>query len=443
MSHPVRMPPLARVRAGLSCAWRTLVLRSSALFAVLVAYSIGVFRVLLMFVKNPELLPLALRAPLAYRRNRGNPSSTLPALVRVSEGIWRVPCAEPEPDEEAFSEAHGFEGDEERPRCVVLHYTGTGESVHAAYENTQHLFVHEPELRAATHYIFEAPLHKGAYYGAEPFSASLWERVLPIVSHYDGPFVLVGTSRGALVALEHGMRVVEECGKVASILALSAPLDMPRRIPVSIRTIADFVDVLTRFAEVWSQLLSPVRQGLIWIIADIYVMLTALILRHHGVYDLDSLTRNARDLTDHGVLGGSLRASREFRLLLRTSERELSLFRHAIARALLRHHERFFVALVWGKNDVWIDAEQCQVRMLEVARACGEGQEASFVLLSEVLEGQGHLLWARDQAAHAAHRAHLSHLVSCALSARARPPELDPTLSLRQARDAFGQETDD
>jgi hypothetical protein len=323
---------------------------------------------------------------------------------------------------------------------VVLHYTGTGESVHAAYENTQHLFERDGRLACATHFIFEAPLPKGAYYGPDPFSASVWQRVAPIVAHYEGPFVLVGLSRGALVALDHGMRVVEECGKVAAVLSLSAPLDMPRRIPASIRTIADFVDVLGRLAEVWPELLSPMRRALTRIIADIYVMLTALVLRHHGVYDVDALTRNARDLSDHGVLGGALRASREFRLLLRATESELAHFRLAIARALVRHHDRFFATLVWGKKDVWIDAEQCRARMLEVALR----EAPSIRVQSEICADHGHMLSARDSAAHAAHEACLSRLVDDALHAHTRQsPELDPTLALRGANAAMREGSDD
>jgi hypothetical protein len=401
------------------------------------AYGTGIYRVIAMFLRNPGLLPLALAAPLAFKRFQGKPTSTLPPLVRVADGIWRVPC-----EASAPVEAHGSTSapDDDRPQCVVLHYTGTGESVHAAYENTQHLLAHEPRLAQATHYVFEAPLHKGAYYGPDPFSASMWERVQTIVSHYEGPFLLVGTSRGALVALDHGLRVVEEYGKVASVLSLSAPLDMPKRIPASIRTIADFVDVLTRFSEVWSELFRPLQQALTWIIANIYVMLTALILRHHGVYDVAALTRNARDLTDHGVLYGSLRASREFRLLLRASERELSLFRQLIARGLLRHHERFFVAFVWGKNDVWIDAERCRARMLEAAYK----EAPSLVLDSHVLADQGHLLSGRDHALHDAQRASLSRLVDCALVASQQvPAEFDPTLSLRSAPNVSREGSDD
>lgn len=419
-----RPPLLARARA-----------RGLALRRALVAYAIGTYRVIAMFVLNPGLLPLALAAPLAFKRNRGRPTSKLPPLTLVSPGIWRVP-------EGSASEPAA--GEDDGPQCVVLHYTGTGESVHAAYENTQHLFAHDARLSRATHYIFEAPLAKGAYYGPDPFSAAVWQRVEPIVSHYDGPFVLVGTSRGGMVALDHGLRVVEECGKVAAVLSLSAPLDMPRRVPVSIRTIADFTDVLTRLGEVWSELLVPVRKALTWIIADIYVMLTALVLRHHGVYDVDALTRNARDLTDHGVLDGSLRATREFRLLLRVSERELSHFRQLIARALLRHQDRFLVALLWGKNDVWIDADQCCARMLEVVNGEMRSAQRALDWCCEVHAGHGHLLSARDSAAHAVHQARVSALVDRAFETCANQrPEVDPTLSLRAHGRALREGSDD
>jgi hypothetical protein len=183
-----------------------------------------------------------------------------------------------------------------------------------------------------------------------------------------------------------------------------------------------------------------VRAGLVWIIANIYLMLTALVLRHHGVYDVDALTRNARDLTDHGVLEGSLRACREFRLLLRASERELALFRLWLVNALLRHEARFFVTLVWGKNDVWIDAERCRARMLAAAHE----KAPKLVLTSEVVAGQGHLLSPRDAGAHGAFQAHLSQLVDRALAAREQhPPEVDPTLALRSALHVSREGSDD
>jgi len=430
MSFPARTPWPARIRA-----------RSYALLAVTYAYGIGVWRVIAMFVRNPDLLPLALRAPLALHRQlrKAAPSVPWPPLLRVSDGIWRVPPAElcSRADPRASTRRAD---DDESEQCVVLHYTGTGESVHAAHENTYHLFAREPRLAQATHYVFEAPLQKGAYYGAELFSGSVWERVQTIVSHYEGPFVLVGVSRGGMVALDHGMRIVEECGKVASVLALSAPLGMPQRIPAAIRTIADFVDVLVRFADVWPQLFMVVQSRLSWIIRQIYVMLTALILRHHGVYDVHALARNARDLFDHGVLQGSLRAAREFRLLLRVSERELSLYRQMMARALLRHHDRFFVSLVWGKNDVWIDAERCRAHVLEAIHK----DMPELALSTAVLPDQGHLLSARDHDRHEFYQASLARVVDAALSANQNlAPERDPTLSLRGASPAPAEGHDD
>jgi hypothetical protein len=220
---------------------------------------------------------------------------------------------------------------------------------------------------------------------------------------------------------------------------------MPQRVPVSIRTIADFTDVLIRLSDVWSQLLAPIRKALTWIIADIYVMLTALVLRHHGVYDVDALTRNARDLTDHGALDGSLRATREFRLLLRVSERELSHFRQLVARALLRHQDRFWVALLWGKNDVWIDADKCRARMLEVMHAeAARAHREPPVWWCEVHEGHGHLLSARDSAAHAIHQERLTELIDHAFEASVnRRPEVDPTLSLRATSRALHEGSDD
>jgi surfactin synthase thioesterase subunit len=79
--------------------------------------------------------------------------------------------------------------------------------------------------------VFEAPLDQGAYYGPEAFGASLWQRVEPIVTHYPGPFVLVGISRGGLVALDtaRASRKARQGGQRAlAVGPVAAPCTSPR-----------------------------------------------------------------------------------------------------------------------------------------------------------------------------------------------------------------------
>jgi type VI secretion system protein ImpF len=96
--------------------------------------------------------------------------------------------------------------------------------------------------------------------------ASLWQRVEPIVTHYPGPFVLVGVSRGGLVSLDHGARIAEEHGKVASVLALSAPVAAPVHIPRVIAGISGFVESLEGLAQALPGVVRAVRRDLEWLL---------------------------------------------------------------------------------------------------------------------------------------------------------------------------------
>src|SRR5690349_157392 len=215
-------------------------------------------RALWLLLRQPSQLWFALSTPwklLRLRRLR----PAVRDLRALSPGVWRAPL-------------HG-EPPEEREPLVVLQFTGTGESVHAAYENTRALLANVPALAGATHYVFEAPLDMGAYYGPEAFGASIWQRVEPIVQHYPGPFVLLGVSRGGLVALDHGVRIAEEHNKVASVLALSAPITRPTRIPIVIAGISGFVESLEGLAQGLPRVTRRVRGTIEALVSFFYLTL--------------------------------------------------------------------------------------------------------------------------------------------------------------------------
>lgn len=362
------VPPLVTTTPRASLAtWRQVVCSGNAALA----------RAVWLLLRQPAQLWFAVSTPFQLARYRRTQAASS-GLCALSPGVWRVPAADATRDADA--------GDP----LIVLQFTGTGESVHAAYENTRRLFQREPALAQATHYVFEAPLDKGAYYGPEAFGASLWQRVEPIVAHYPGPFVLVGVSRGGLVALDHGARIAEEHGKVASVLALSAPVAAPGQIPTVIAGISGFVESLEGLAQALPALVKGLRRQVEALVSFFYLALIALILRFHRVFSLASLDRHALDVRDHGVIQATLRCAREFRLLVRASDRKLQLHSQLIQQALAQHRRRFFAQLVWGSEDGWIDAQICSRRFAEAS--------VESAAHGAVVQGQGHLLSAEDPA---------------------------------------------
>ncbi|HEX6242576.1 MAG TPA: hypothetical protein VFZ61_16800, partial [Polyangiales bacterium] len=357
------LPRSASTPRGVLAAWCQVARSGGAALA----------RALWLVFRQPSQLWFALATPWKLWRYRRRQAATR-SLSALSPGVWRAPLLAEPPDEQE--------------PLVVLQFTGTGESVHAAYANTRGLFARVPALLGATHYVFEAPLDVGAYYGPEAFGASLWQRVEPIVQHYPGPFVLLGVSRGGLVALDHGARIAEEHGKVASVLALSAPTTRPTHIPKIIAGISGFVESLEGLAQALPDVARRVRRDIEALVSFFYLTLIALILRFHRVFDLPSLDRHALDVSDHGVVPATVRCAREFRLLVRASERKLQLHTQLVQQALDRHRRRFFACLVWGAEDGWIDAQTCLVRFAEAGGKQGSEPAAETC----VVAGLGHLL---------------------------------------------------
>ena len=350
-------------------------------------------RALWLVLRQPSQLWFALSTPWKLARHRQQHAAAR-RLRALSPGVWRAPLSGQPP--------------EQQEPLVVLQFTGTGESVHAAYENTRTLFEGVPALAGASHYVFEAPLDMGAYYGPEAFGASVWQRVEPIVQHYPGPFVLLGVSRGGLVALDHGVRIAEEHGKVASVLALSAPTTRPTRIPAIIAGISGFVESLEGLAQALPAVARHVRGTVEALVNFFYLTLIALILRFHRVFDLASLDRHALDVGDHGVVAATVRCAREFRLLVRASERKLELHTQLVQQALVRHRRRFFACMVWGAEDGWIDADLCLARFEAAAAKQSHAHDAEAC----VLAGLGHLLAADDAALERALRPFLTRVTS-------------------------------
>jgi pimeloyl-ACP methyl ester carboxylesterase len=391
------LPPTASTsRAGLA-AWRQVACSGGAALA----------RALWLVLRQPSQLWFALSTPWKLARHRRQLAA--PRTLRaLSPGVWRAPQQGEPP--------------EEQEPLVVLQYTGTGESVHAAYENTRALFAGVPALTGAAHYVFEAPLDKGAYYGPEAFGASMWQRVEPIVQHYAGPFVLLGVSRGGLVALDHGARIAEEHGKVASVLSLSAPIIRPSHIPTIIDGISGFVESLEGIAQALPGVARHVRASTEALVRFFYLVLIALILRFHRVFDLASLDRHALDVGDHGVVSATVRCAREFRLLVRASERKLQLHTQLVQQALVRHRQRFFACLVWGAEDGWIDADTCLARFVETAGKLAVAPDAEAC----VVAGLGHLLAADDPAIQRTLRPYLTRVAgeACRLGQLDDPEEV-------------------
>jgi alpha-beta hydrolase superfamily lysophospholipase len=243
-------------------------------------------------------------------------------------------------------------------------------------------------LRDASHYVFQAPVARGAYYGPHVFAGAMWERVAKVVEHHDGPFVLIGMSRGGLVALDAGMRIVSELGKVASVLCLSAPLDVPGQIPRAVSTIAGFEGMLLRLGELLPEASRPVRRFAEGCVQRFHLLLTTLILTDFEIDDPRHLQLQLAELEEYGVLAGSLRAAREFRLLLAATRRDGQLFCQQVANVAAQGAGALYAALLWGARDTWIDSNVCQAKLQEAMRR----EPTHDCLETELVPDQGHAL---------------------------------------------------
>src|SRR5690606_6169212 len=135
----------------------------------------------------------------------------------------------------------------------------------------------------------EPPDSKGAYYSSAALASRVWQQVTPVVRRHAGPFVLVGLSRGGVAALEIGSRIVEELGKPAAVVALSAPLAVPPKLPSTVHAMAAFEPVMERLRAQSTRVPAAWRTLAGYLVRLSYLHLTAMVLDELLVSDLSEL----------------------------------------------------------------------------------------------------------------------------------------------------------
>jgi pimeloyl-ACP methyl ester carboxylesterase len=300
-------------------------------------------------------------------------------LARAPEGALRLRTRAPEQRSDAQ--------DSRAP--VVIYFTGTGETPEAMLTAFQPLREQITALSHATEYVVEPPSNQGAYYGPHQFASRIWEGVSPLASHYAGPFILVGISRGALVALDVGARIVEEHAKVAGVLALSPPLMVPPKLPLPVLTLA-------RFVEVVAGLQRQIATGPSWlaglvepVVRRAQIFLTAMVLKDLGVLAERELMLAVKAIEEYGALETGLRASREFRLLRETKAREMDLLTEGFVKTVTQT-PGLFASLLWGSLDFWVHSAACAERMTALLERYPQARGRLHMARAE---GQGHALF--------------------------------------------------
>jgi|GEM_PF-5549186 len=350
--------------------WR----RALALMALLVWSLRGMGRTLLFMLQRPRDARWAI-ATTAGIDPEAPPTST---LEQVGPSLYRLASARPAPERDAHP----------RPP-VVLYFTGTGETPEAVLSGFQRLRVQVPALAEAREYVIAPPTNKGAYYGANQFSARMWEVVEPLVKHDPGPFVLVGFSRGALVALDLTTRIVEEHAKVACALALSAPIVIPLELPAPVTAVAGFEPVLEGIRAACEGLPPHVVRHAERRVWACQLLLTAMILKDLGVESAEELRFAVNDMHTRGTFESSLSAAREFRLLLEAQPREGDLFSEGLVRVFAEARASY-AELLWGSTDDWVQAGACRARMAELLAQYPKAAERVRI---EEIPNQGHALF--------------------------------------------------
>jgi pimeloyl-ACP methyl ester carboxylesterase len=301
-------------------------------------------------------------------------------LTRLGEGLYRLDAQDPEP-----SRARDVEP-------TVIYFTGSGETPHAPTTAYRRL-LGSTQACSAAHFVVEAPSGRGAYYGSGAFSARIWERVRPLVEAREGPFVLVGFSRGALAALDVATRLSDEHGKVVSVLAFSPPLETKQVLPASIVGIARLEPVIERIEAALLPLPSWAQRLAEHVVERVHLVFSGLVHIELGMLDPYDLTLTLHDMRLGGALATSLRVVREFRLLVEANSRELELFARQVAGSAARS-ARLFAALVWGENDPWAPAAASMARMQ--AALTRESSPPDRVRL-HMLQGRGHALFRESE----------------------------------------------
>ncbi len=344
----------------------------------LVGWSLrGLGRIFLYMLQNPSDARWAIRAARSVERNL-----TLPANLE-----WVGPCLMRPSTRDEEASAPSQNAPSRAP--VVLYFTGTGETPEALAASFQRLRRGVPALANATEYVVMAPNNKGAYYGSNQFASRMWEAVAPLAAHYPGPFVLVGFSRGALVALEIATRIAEEHAKVASVLALSPPLLVPKQLPLPVVTVARFEQVVEGLQAATRELPSWIANHTERVVRSSFILLTAMVLKNLGVLAREELLLAVQAVNGRGAFESSLQASREFRLLLEAKSRDADLFTEGLARSIAQSR-RLFAALLWGSDDTWVETKACVARATYLLR---KEPDARSRFLLDTAQGQGHALF--------------------------------------------------
>jgi hypothetical protein len=269
----------------------------------------------------------------------------------------------------------------------VLHFTGTGETRHGPLASIELLLAHTPALAALDHFIVDAPAQAAAYSGAMPFAEHLWQELSPLLQARSGPCVFVGLSRGALAALELGFRTAVEQDKVVSVLAQSPPFVRPARMPPAIELIASCERLVMRSSAQLTLFPSPkVLRRYVQLSKPIQTLLTACVLAELSLDDAPNQTLAMRDLLRDDPLASSLRSVREFAMLTRVQQDELSEFADKLG-AVLAQEPRLSVAVAWGQNDPWTPAA-ANLALVEQALRRAGGDAANTLL--RVVPGVGH-----------------------------------------------------
>jgi pimeloyl-ACP methyl ester carboxylesterase len=273
------------------------------------------------------------------------------------------------------------------------------------------LIARQPVLSDAIHYVLEAPANRGAYYGARQFASHMWQAVASLAAHYPGPFVLVGFSRGGLVALEVALRICQEQAKAACALALSPPLDVPDRLPVHVRAMGGFASVIEGIERAAAA--SPTWAA--WLAAQSVELtqriLTAMVLKNLGVTATHELDVAIADMRLRGALAAAGRATREFRMLQEVRPRESTLFLEDLTRTAAES-PHFHAEILWGAEDGWVDAER-STACLERALAARPAARAR--IRHDIVPRQGHAQF-RATGADMEHAAEsLARVLRCAL----------------------------
>lgn len=254
------------------------------------------------------------------------------------------------------------------------------------------------------------------------FADQLWDELSPFLKARSGPCLFVGLSRGALAALELGWRTAVEQDKVVSILAQSPPFVRPARMPPAIELIAACEKLVLRSISQLELFPSPkVQRAYLQLSKPIQTLLTASVLAELGLDDRPNQTLAMRDLLRDDPIASSLRSVREFAMLTRVEQAELSQFAQKLGEELT-HDARLSVAIAWGENDPWTPAVENHA-LVEQAMIRAGGSRAHTRL--HLLPGVGHAFCREPKHPAAQLRAITTQLIALTedkLHVRMQPP---------------------